>query len=187
MRQVLVLAEGESIRWEARPAPRCYTFRHWRHAIFGGIFLAITLCWQVLGFEMAANYTTAWMAWLPAPFVLIGLYLSVGHLFQARLEWNLVRYVITDRRLLLQRGLLKPWVESMMLSEMTYFRLDRHGDELGTLRVHKGSEQQLVLHCIEYPCQATALLEAAILQGHRTRDEERGQADMCQPSEVADA
>jgi len=180
MIQVLTLAEGESIRWEARPAPRCYTFRHWRHAIFGGIFLAITLSWQLLGFEMAESYTTIWLAWLPTPFVLIGLYLSVGHLFQARLEWNHVRYVITDRRLLVQRGLLKPRVELMMLAEMTYFRLDRHSEELGTLRVHKGLEQQLILHCIEYPRRATALLEAAIQQKH-------GQADVCQTTEVVNA
>lgn len=168
MRRDISLVEGETIRWEARPAPRCYTFRHWRHAIFGGIFLAITACWQVLGFEMAATYASAWLAWLPLPFLLIGLYLSVGHLLQARLEWPHVRYVITDRRLLVQRGLLTRRVEALSLNEMTYFRLDRQGEELGTLRVHKGREQQLVLHCIEYPRQATTLLEAAINQG---RDE----------------
>ncbi len=162
MRQELVLDDNEEVRWEGRPAPRCYTFRHWRHSIFGLVFLAICSYWQFLGFEMAETYESIWLAWLPLPFLLLGLYLAIGHLLLARLEWNRVYYAITDRRLLVQRGLLKPHIESLGLSEITYFSLHRQGEQLGTLRVHKGKEKQLTLHCIEHPRQATALLETAM-------------------------
>jgi hypothetical protein len=163
MSRGFVLENGETLRWEARPAPRCYTFRHWRHSVFGLIFLVICSTWLVLGRTMAENYALPWLAWLPLPFVLIGLYLFCGHLIQARIEWNQVYYVITDRRVVVQRGLIKPRTQFFELSDITYFRLGRQGEQLGTLRVHKG-EQHLVLHCIEHPRRATALLKEAIEQ-----------------------
>lgn len=165
MTRGFVLEDDEILRWEARPAPRCYTFRHWRHSVFGLIFLVICCIWLVLGCTMAETYALPWLAWLPLPFVLIGLYLSIGHLVQARLEWNHVYYAITDRRVIAQRGLVKPRTQMFELSDITYFRLVRQGDQLGTLRVHRG-EQALVLHCLEHPQRATDLLKEAIGQNH---------------------
>jgi len=165
MRRNFTLDSNEEIRWEGRPAPRCYTFRHWRHSIFGLVLLAICSYWQILGFEMAELYELIWLAWLPLPFLLLGLYLAIGHLVQARLEWNHVYYAITDCRLLIQSGLLKQRIVSLNLSEMTYFSLHRQGEQLGTLRVHKGQEKPLTLHCIEHPRRATDLLEEVIGKG----------------------
>lgn len=163
------LEDGETVRWEARPAPRCYTFRHWRHSVFGLIFLAICSYWQVLGIAMADSYAIRWLAWLPLPFVITGLYFFVGHLVQARLEWNHVYYAITDQRVIVQRGLARPQSRFIELSELTYFRLHRQGEQLGTLRVHQGREQQLVLHCLEHPHRATELLEKAIARNKSAR------------------
>ena len=163
------LEDGETVRWEARPAPRCYTFRHWRHSVFGLIFLAICSYWQVLGIAMADSYAVWWLAWLPLPFVITGLYFFVGHLVQARLEWNHVYYAITDQRVIVQRGLARPQSRFIELSELTYFRLHRQGEQLGTLRVHQGREQQLVLHCLEHPHRATELLEKAIARNKSAR------------------
>ena len=70
-----------------------------------------------------------------------------------------------DRRLLVQRGFLKKRIESLELSEITYFSLHRQGEQLGTLRVHKDQEKPLTLHCIEHPRQATDLLEEAMGEG----------------------
>ena len=161
MTQTFELEQDESVVWEARPAPRCYTFRHWRHSLFGLLFLLLCLGWQVLGVEVADTYQLAWLAWLPLPFVLVGLYFSVGHLIQARLEWNNVAYAVTERRVVVRRGLVAHQ-ESLALSEMTYFRLHYQGDQLGTLRIFQGQEQRLVLHCIESPRRLTTLLEEAL-------------------------
>jgi hypothetical protein len=162
MRRQLALAIGEEIRWEGRPAPRCYTFRHWRHSLFGLIFLSICSYWQILGLEFSKEYEIVWLAWLPLPFLLMGLYLTVGHLFQARLEWNHVYYALTDRRLLTQRGLMTRRVEFLELHEITYFSLHFQGEQLGTLQVYKGQKKRLTLHCVEHPRQLTALLEEAM-------------------------
>lgn len=162
MSQGFVFENGETLRWEARPAPRCYTFRHWRHSVFGLIFLVLCSCWQVLGFSMAESYALQWLAWLPVPFVLVGLYFFVGHLVQARLEWKHVYYAITDRRVIAQRGLTRRRQQFIELSDVTYFRLHRQSEQLGTLHVHQGKERSVVLHCIEHPRRATGLLEEAI-------------------------
>lgn len=171
MSQSLVFEKGETLRWEARPAPRCYTFRHWRHSVFGLIFLVICGFWQVLGFSTAEAYAMQWPVWLPLPFVFAGLYFFVGHLVQARLEWNHVYYAITDRRVVAQRGLIRRRQEFIELPDVTYFKLHQQSPQLGTLRVHKGQELYLVLHCIEHPRRATDLLEEAIHE-NQTRSAE---------------
>ncbi|MGK2908002.1 MAG: PH domain-containing protein [Desulfuromonadales bacterium] len=162
MNRDLALSAGEKICWEGRPAPRCYTFRHWRHSVFGLVFVVLCSYWQALGIEMSKDYDLIWLAWLPTPFLFLGLYLATGHLLQARLEWDHVYYAITDRRLLIMRGLFKRRIESLELSEITYFNLLHHGEQLGTLRVHKGKETMLTLHCLEHPRQATDLLKEAM-------------------------
>ena len=45
--------------------------------------------------QMAAVYDLPWLAWLPVPFMLIGLYLSLGHHLLARLEWKNVFYAVS--------------------------------------------------------------------------------------------
>jgi hypothetical protein len=158
-----LLADGEHICWEGRPAPRCFTFRNWRHSIFGILFLLVSTYWQVVGMQIAAAYDVPWLAWLPAPFVILSIYLSLGHHLLARLEWNKVFYAVTDRRLLVRRGLFRTRTLIMELSEITYFQLRRQGEQLGTLRVHGGAQDAvLVLNCIEYPHRLTDLLEDAM-------------------------
>lgn len=162
MKDEMLLEAGETLQWEARPAPRCYTFRHWQHALFGLFFLAVSTVWQFLGVSMAEEYARPWLAWLPIPFVLVGLYFFCGHLVQARLEWDNVLYRLTDRRMVVRRGLLKPFLHSLDLSELTYFRVHWHSEQLGTLRLYRGKEACLVLHCVEHPQPAIALLKEAV-------------------------
>jgi hypothetical protein len=157
-RWVECLEPGEKVCWEGRPAPRCYTFRHWKHSIFGAVFLLITVIWQYLGIKMSSSYEIWWLAWLPLPFLLVGVYFTVGHLIQARLEWNSVYYAVTDRRLLVQRGRIR----DIALADITYFKMQSKGEELGTFLVHKGEEMKLLLHCIEHPQKLFKLLEDAM-------------------------
>ena len=158
-----LLQPGETLCWEGRPAPRCYTFRHWRHAAFGGLLTAFCTVWLWLGVDQAAETGWGWLVLLPLPFLGYALWLAGGQLLAARWEWNNVAYGITDRRLLVRRGLLKPVEESLPLERLTWFRLQPHGDELGSLRIHGGDgDPVLFLHCVEYPRRPAELLEAAI-------------------------
>ena len=157
-----VLIPGEELCWEGRPAPRCYTFRHWKHSVFGAVFLVICIVWQVLGIEMAATYEISWLAFLPIPFVLIGLYFSVGHLVQARLEWNHVYYAVTNQRLLAKRGFGEKVVQELARDEITYFKMHKQGEDLATLRVHCGTQGKIILQCIEHPQPLVTLLQESI-------------------------
>jgi len=165
MRQAFDLAAGEVVRWEGRPAPRCYTFRNWRHSFFGLVLMPVCSFWQFSGLDFAKEYETLWLAWLPLPFLLMAIYLTIGHLFQARLEWNHVYYALTDRRLMMQRGLLTRRIESVELKDITYFRMLPYGEQLGTLQIYRGQEKRLTLHCIEYPRLLTDLLEETMNKG----------------------
>lgn len=157
------LAGDETLRWEGRPAPRCFTFRHWRHALFGLLLFLLALYWEVLGVQLGGVYGWPWLPLIPLPFLLVGLYLALGQLFQARLEWEHVAYAVTERRILVRRGLGGRRREELALADVVWFRLRPYGEELGTLQVRGRQEgQRLVLCCIEYPRRVTALLEQAM-------------------------
>jgi hypothetical protein len=157
------LQADEVLQWEGRPAPRCYTFRQWRHALFGVVLTVICGIWAALGVQQAAEQGWPWLVWVPLPFLGYALWLAVGQLMAARLEWGRVAYALTDRRVVVRRGLLTVREVSLPLERLTWFRLQPHGEELGTLQVRGGEEDQmLILHCIEYPRRPAALLEEAI-------------------------
>ena len=159
------LQEDEVLRWQGRPAPRCYTFRNWRHSLFGVLLLVLALYWLALGTQLAAVYGLSWLPLVPVPFLLVGIYLSLGHLLLARLEWDQVRYAVTDRRVLLRRGPGGRRRQELALGEVVWFRLQPHGEELGTLKIRgRTPENRLTLCCVEYPRRVTALLESAMAE-----------------------
>lgn len=127
-----------------------------------------------MGLDQAAATGWGWLVLLPLPFLGYALWLAGGQLLAARLEWNNVAYCITDRRLIVRRGLLKPMEESLPLERLTWFRLQPHGEELGSLRVHGGDGDPVqFLHCIEYPRRPAELLEAAIKEMNGSNAETR--------------
>jgi len=157
------LLPGEELQWEGRPAPRCYTFRQWRHALFGLFLTVFCAVWTVLGVQQSAEQGWPWLGWVPLPFLGYALWLAVGQLVAARLEWDRVAYAITDRRVIARRGLLRAREASLPLDRVTWFRLQPFGGELGTLQIRGGEgDPVLVLHGIEYPRRPAELLEAAI-------------------------
>lgn len=157
------LLPGEELCWEGRPAPRCYVFRLWRHALFGLVLTIICAIWSWLGVQQAAEQGWPWLALVPLPFLGYALWLACGQLLAARMEWERVAYAITSNRLILRRGVLRSREIALPLERVSWFRLEPHGEELATFRI-RGDECDplLVMHCIEYPGSPAALLEAAI-------------------------
>ncbi len=124
--------------------------------------------WQIVGFELRVTYQTPLVLWIPLPFVLAGVYLAVGHPLHARLEWEKVFYAVTDRRILVRRGFFRPRLETLPLSELTFFRVKPLAAELASFRITGSQPQQtLVISCIEHPRRLTALLESALTASHR--------------------
>ena len=163
------LLPDEELCWEGRSAPRCYTFRQWRHALFGGLLTIFCMVWLWMGVGQVAATGWVWPALLPLPFFAYALWLAVGQLLAARLEWNHVAYAITNRRLIVRGGVLRPVEVTLPLEQLTWFRLQPHGEELGSLRVHgRDGDPVLFLHCLEYPRRPAELLEAAIKRNNLT-------------------
>ena len=156
------LQNDEKIVWEGKPAPRCYTFRHWRHSIFGFFFLVLSAVWQGMGVVLSDSLPLGWMVWVPVPFILFGAYFSAGHILQARLEWPHVWYAVTDFRVIVVRGWMKRTSVSMDLKEVVYFNLRPFGEHLGTLRIQNRQGTTILFHCLEHPKRLTELLENVI-------------------------
>lgn len=169
MKPMLPLQSGESLQWEGRPAPRCFTFRNWGHSLGGLVLFLAVAVWFYLGVGIDVEAGAVSYSLIPVPFLLLGAWLVFGHLIAARLEWESVWYAITDRRVLAHRGLLRKRWESLELADLVWFRLQPHGEALATLTLRAGlqGERRLVLCCVEQPQQPAALLtEAVRANGH---------------------
>ena len=157
------LEEGEIAEWQGRPAPRCFTFRHWKQALFGLFFLVVCVVWLLVGMQVAAEYQKPWLGLLPIPFVAIGGYLAFGPLLIARLEWENVYFALTDRRLVTLRGVRRQQLVAVNREDILYFQLKKQGSQLATLRVHARPEDPILfLHCIEHPFQLADRLEKIV-------------------------
>ncbi len=163
----------ETVQWEGRPAPTCFTFRNWRHSFFGILLLLVSVFWQIVGFQLRSVYHSPLLAWIPLPFVLTALYLAIGHVLLARLEWEKVFYAVTDRRVLARRGFFRPHLLVLPLRELTYFKIKPLADELASFRVSGGDPlQTITLSCIEHPRRLAALLESALANNQRLARQE---------------
>ncbi|RMF47918.1 MAG: hypothetical protein D6751_01530 [Deltaproteobacteria bacterium] len=155
-----LLEPGETIVWQARPQPRCYTFRHWRLAVFGLLLTLLAAWWEVLGWQMALVYDLFWLAVIPVPAWLLGLWLSIGRTLMARREWPSVAYAVTEKRILACR---RGRHLALELDRVGYFCLEPQGEKLGSVRVESSDGQvRFKVCCIEYPRRLTDLLEAAM-------------------------
>jgi hypothetical protein len=147
----LPLAVDETIQWQGRPAPRAYTFRHWRHALFGLALMLPCLLWQLVGIELVTGGAPLWVAWLPLPFNLGSLYLAFGQLLIARLEWEQVLYVVSDRSIYQRNGFFRPRLRSLPLAAVTSVRKKPLGPNLATVRIDGPAGESLLFAAIEHP------------------------------------
>lgn len=157
----LPLAANETILWQGRPAPRGYTFRHWRHALFGFALSLPCLLWQLVGIELAAAGSPAWVAWLPLPFNLGALYLTFGHLFIARLEWERVFYAVSDRTIYQRCGFFFHKLRTLPLAAVVTVRRRTLGPNLATIRIESVEGESLDFVAIEHPELLLPFLPAA--------------------------
>lgn len=142
------LCEGEQILWRGRPAPRCYTFRHWRLNWVGVLPLSLGLAGWPFG-----------PVWLSLLLLIAGLLLTVGLPVFNRYLWGRVDYILTDRRLHWRGGLLRDRRAFRELADLADFRMDRHGPQLASVRLYFHADAHpRRLFCLEHPETLTALL-----------------------------
>lgn len=151
----------EQLLWQGRPAPRCFIFRRWRQALFGLLVLSLSIWWQVVGWGlMQQGESVAWTV-VPLPFVAVGIYLSVGQLLVARLEWERVFFALTSRQILVQCGFFRSRIICIPTNALSYQCLYPLGEQLGNLYLEAGT-RRITLCCIEYPHELYRCLAAII-------------------------
>ena len=146
------LEENESILWQGRPAPRCYTFRHWLQAAFGtALFLACSF-WLMIGVQLVYYEDYSW--WLAlAPFLLsiAAFFVGPGQLALARLRWDEIFYALTDQRLLVRNKLIFCKSSSYQISDFKSYKQKKYGQHLLSIQLFFKGSPPITLECLEHP------------------------------------
>lgn len=146
------LEDGESLLWQGRPAPRCYTFRRWKIAAAGTFLFLASSFWLMLAYElMQAENHPWWLVLFPAPLVIISLLFGPVHLIVARIEWEQIFYALTDSRLLVRGGLFSPRFKTYPLDKLVDWQQKDYSNQLVSLRLRMNDQPSVILHCLEQP------------------------------------
>lgn len=146
------LKEDEKLLWQGRPAPRCYTFRHWKLSVAGMLLFFASSFWMMLGYQLilAEGYPW-WLMFVPLPLVLLALYFGPIILLKARIEWEKEFYALTDQHVYHRSGLYSARVEAVPATDLTGWQKKRIGSQLVSVRLLFSDRKPLVWHCIEQP------------------------------------
>ncbi len=148
----LVLEEGETILWQGRPAPRCYTFRHWFQAAIGTLLFLASSFWLMVGIQLVYYQGHSW--WLAvAPFLLVvvAFFIGPGQLALARLRWEEIYYALTDQRLLVRNKLIICRSTAYKLSDYKKYKEKKYGQNLLSLKLFFHDAPPVTLECLEHP------------------------------------
>ncbi len=152
------LAEGETVLWQGRPAPRCFTFRYWKQAIAGSALFLASSFWLMLALQLIKDGHPVWLGFLPLPLIVGSFVFGPLQILIARWRWPKIFYQLTDQRLLASCG----WQAS--LSEIRELKIKKHGEHLASVRIVAAKTDVLVVSCIEQPQVLVDLLYDHCLQ-----------------------
>jgi len=171
------LAADETVLWRAKPDRSLFLRRNRVISGLGLGFLGIAFFWMAVSILFAGAVTpfvvSIAILWGIPSLVVAGL-LIIGPLVLSAREWVNTEYVLTDRRLLLQRGILRPQVGVIDLRRLPPVEVQRQ-DGVGNLVLlsglaleilGQGGRQRyqpaaLVLWNIAEPEQVAALIQEA--------------------------
>ncbi|HKJ05297.1 MAG TPA: PH domain-containing protein [Geopsychrobacteraceae bacterium] len=154
------LQKNERILWQGRPAPRCYTFRNWKPAVFGLVLFLASSFWLMLGLQLMKDGFSPALTLIPLPLVVVSFMLGPGQVLLARIEWEHLYYCLTDQKLLIQSGVLRNQVRAISRTEIAAWQQKRYGQQLASIRIELQTGKHAVfLHCLEQPQIFLDLLE----------------------------
>lgn len=157
------LKNGETLLWQGRPAPRCYTFRNWKLAVAGTFLFFASSFWLMLAYElMVSDSYPWWLLLIPAPLVLLSLWFGPVNLLLARIRWEKVFYALTEERLLLRDGIFSAQIKAAPLAEITDWKQKSFGEQLVSLRLSLNNQQPIILHCLEHPVNLLGHLQREV-------------------------
>lgn len=146
------LLEGESLLWQGRPAPRCYTFRNWKIAAAETLLFLACSFWLMLAYQLVeAENDSSWLILVPIPLLLVSLILGPGQLILARWGWGKLFYALSDSRLLVRKGLFRVKFYDFPLGDLQKWQQKHYGENLVSLRLLFSGHKPIVLECLEQP------------------------------------
>jgi hypothetical protein len=147
-----ILDEGEAILWQGRPAPRCYTFRHWLQALIGTVLFFASSFWFMVGVQLVkSGEFSALLLLAPLILAVVAFFVGPGQLILARLRWEKIFYALTDRRLLVRNRLLGQKILTFNLVDYKQHKQKKYGKQLVSLRLAFRNRPAIILECLEHP------------------------------------
>ncbi len=146
------LTDNETILWQGRPAPRCYTFRHWLQAAIGTILFLACSFWLMVGVQLIYYQGHSW--WLAVvPFLLTvgAFFIGPGQLALARLRWEEIYYALTDQRLLVRNKLVFCKSKVYPMGDFKKYKQKKYGHNLLSLKMFFHDVPPVTLECLEHP------------------------------------
>ncbi|PLX96476.1 MAG: hypothetical protein C0622_14880 [Desulfuromonas sp.] len=146
------LEKGETLLWQGRPAPRCYTFRHWLQALIGTVLFLASSFWLMIGYHLIREQgLSSWLLALPLVLVIGSFLIGPVPIILARMRWEKVFYALTDRRLLVRNRLLGQRTESYPMNDFQGYKTRKYGKTLLSIRLSFHKCPPVILECIEHP------------------------------------
>lgn len=146
------LTDGETLLWQGRPAPRCYTFRHWLQALIGSVIFLAASFWLMVGIQLIRTQGfSRWLLPLPILLVIGSFWVGPGQLMLARLRWEKIFYALTDERLLVRNRLFGQQVAAYRLEDFRHYKSKKYGKNLLSLRLSFRNRGPVILDCLEHP------------------------------------
>ena len=131
------LASGEKLLWTGQPRPGL------RLRASDALMIPFSLLWGgfAVFWELSVIRSGApalFMVW-GVPFVLMGLYITVGRFFADARQRGRTYYGLTDQRIVIITGLFTRKVKSLSLRTLQDISLDERGDRSGTISFGGGN------------------------------------------------
>lgn len=130
------LDAGERMLWSGRALPDLrLESGNLLHSLFGFVFLGISIASLFAANKESTVFPVLWTI----PFVVGGLYVSVGHFFWSAFCRRYTEYAVTNQRVIVRRNLLSRTTQSIEYRKIRTITLTEKSDGSGTIQFGESS------------------------------------------------
>ena len=135
------LDAGERMLWSGRPLPGLrIESGSLLQSFFGVVFLSIA----VASFLAAGKESTVFPTLWTIPFIVVGIYVSVGHFFWSAFCRRYTEYAVTNQRVIVRSNLLSRTTQSIEYRKIRTITLTEKSDGSGTIQFGESSVEDTV-------------------------------------------